>query len=69
MGSKKDPIEAKFDEDLQKAGIYILEKIRNFAKHEIQNGETLPKLNVGIYSKFGLELVSKELNHFGVIAG
>ena len=41
MGSKKDPIEAKFDEDLQKAGIYILEKNqklcqnskwRNFAK-------------------------------------
>ena len=53
MGSKKDPIEAKFDEDLQKAGIYILEKIRNFAKTETQNGETLPKLNIGIYSKFG----------------
>ena len=30
---------------LGKAGIYILEKIRNFSKTKIQNGETLPKLN------------------------
>jgi hypothetical protein len=30
-----------------------LEKIRNFAKTKIQNGETLPKLNIGMYSKFG----------------
>jgi hypothetical protein len=30
-----------------------LEKIRNFSKTKIQNGETLPKLNIGIYSKFG----------------
>ena len=27
------------------AGIYILEKIRNYTKTKIQNGETLPKLN------------------------
>ena len=30
------------------AGIYILKKIRNYTKTEIQNGETLPKLNIGI---------------------
>ena len=35
-----------------KAGIYILKKIRNYTKTKIQNGETLPKLNIGIYSKF-----------------
>ena len=29
----------------QKAGIYILKKIRNFSKTKIQNEETLPKLN------------------------
>ena len=34
------------------AGIYILKKIRNFTKTKVQNGETLPKLNIGIYSKF-----------------
>ena len=34
-------------------GIYILQKIRNYAKPEIQNGKTLPKLNIGIYSKVG----------------
>ena len=34
------------------AGIYILEKIRNYTKTKVQNGETLPKLNIGIYSKF-----------------
>ena len=36
-----------------KAGIYILQKIRNYANLKIQNGKTLPKLNIGIYSKFG----------------
>ena len=30
------------------SGIYILKKIRNYTKTEIQNGETLPKLNIGI---------------------
>jgi hypothetical protein len=39
--------------DNLKAGIYIFEKIRNFSKTKIQNGETLPKLNIVIYSKFG----------------
>ena len=44
--------------DLKKAldllsGIYILKKIRNFTKTKIQNCETLPKLNISIYSKFG----------------
>ena len=34
-------------------GIYILKKIRNFTKTKIQNCETLPKLNISIYSKFG----------------
>merc|ERR1712051_784172 len=34
-------------------GIYILQKIRNYANLKIQNGKTLPKLNNGIYSKFG----------------
>ena len=43
--------------DLKKAldllsGIYILKKIRNYTKTEIQNGETLPKLNIDIYSKY-----------------
>ena len=33
-------------------GIYILKKIRNYTKTKAQNGETLPKLNIGIYSKF-----------------
>jgi hypothetical protein len=33
-------------------GIYILKKIRNYTKTKVQNGETLPKLNIGIYSKF-----------------
>ena len=31
------------------AGIYML----NYANLKIQNGKTLPKLNIGIYSKFG----------------
>ena len=35
------------------SGIYILKKIRNFTKTKIQNCETLPKLNISIYSKFG----------------
>ena len=35
------------------AGIYILLNIRNYANLRIQNGKTLPKLNIGIYSKFG----------------
>ena len=35
------------------SGIYILQKIRNYANLKIQNGKTLPKLNIGIYSKFG----------------
>ena len=30
-----------------------MKKIRNFAKTKIQNCETLPKLNISIYSKFG----------------
>ena len=34
-------------------GIYILQKIRNYANLKIQNRKTLPKLNIGIYSKFG----------------
>ena len=34
------------------AGIYILEKIRNYTKTKVQNEETLPKLNIDIYSKF-----------------
>ena len=33
-------------------GIYILEKIRNYTKTKVQNGETLPKQNIGIYSVF-----------------
>ena len=33
-------------------GIYILEKIWNFAKIKNQKGETLPELNIDIYSKF-----------------
>ena len=37
---------------LNVAGIYILKKIRNYTKTKVQNGETLPKLNIGIYSKF-----------------
>ena len=40
-------------EEVKKAGIYILQKIRNYANLKIQNGKTLPKLNIGIYSKFG----------------
>ena len=36
-----------------KAGIYILQKIQNYANLQIQNGKTLPKLNIGIHSKFG----------------
>ena len=32
---------------------FILPKIRNYANLKIQNGKTLPKLNIGIYSKFG----------------
>ena len=36
-----------------RAGIYILQKIRNYTKTKVQNGETLPKLNIGNYSKFG----------------
>ena len=35
------------------AGIYILQKIRNYANFKIRNRKTLPKLNIGIYSKFG----------------
>ena len=35
------------------SGIYILRKIGNYAKSKIKNGETLPKLKNGIYSKFG----------------
>ena len=35
------------------AGIYILQKLINYANLKIQNGKTLPKLNIGIYSKFG----------------
>ena len=35
-----------------RAGIYILKRIRNYTKIKVQNGETLPKLNIGIYSKF-----------------
>ena len=34
------------------AGIYRLKKIRNYTKTKIQNGETLPKLNIGVYSKY-----------------
>ena len=34
-------------------GIYILQKIRNYANFKIQNGKTLPKLNIGINYKFG----------------
>ena len=30
-----------------------MQKIRNYANPKIQNGKTLPKLNIGIYSKFG----------------
>ena len=37
---------------LEPAGIYILKKIRNYTKTKVQNGETLPKLKIGIYSKF-----------------
>ena len=37
---------------IRPAGIYILKKIRNYTKTKVQNGETLPKLNIGIYSKF-----------------
>ena len=35
------------------SGVYILQKIRNYANLKIQSGKTLPKLNIGIYSKFG----------------
>ena len=34
------------------AGIYVLKKIRNYTKTKVQNGKTLPKLNIDIYSKF-----------------
>ena len=34
------------------AGINTLKKIRNYTETKIQNGETLPKLNIGIYSKY-----------------
>ena len=34
-------------------GIHILQKIRNYANLKIQNGKSLPKLNIGIYSEFG----------------
>ena len=34
-----------------KAGIYILQEIRNYANLKIKNEKTLPKLNNGIYSK------------------
>ena len=34
-------------------GIYILQKIRKYANFKIQNGKTLPKLNIGINYKFG----------------
>ena len=34
------------------SGIYILKKIRNYTKTKVQSGETLPKLNIDIYSKF-----------------
>ena len=30
-----------------------MQKIRNYANLKIQNGKTLPKLNIDIYSKFG----------------
>ena len=43
----------KLERFLPKTGIYILQKIRNYANLKIQNGKTLPKLNIGIYSKFG----------------
>jgi hypothetical protein len=35
------------------AGIYILEKNQKLCQNKIQNEETLPKLDIGIYSKFG----------------
>ena len=34
-------------------GIYILQKMRNYANLKIQNGKALRKLNIGIHSKFG----------------
>ena len=37
---------------IRQSGIYILQKIRNYTKTKIQNGETLPRLNIGIHSKF-----------------
>jgi hypothetical protein len=33
--------------------LYIAKKHRNNNKIKVQNGETLTKLNIGIYSKFG----------------
>ena len=30
-----------------------MQKIRNYANLKIQNEKTLPKLNIGVYSKFG----------------
>ena len=36
------------------AGIYILQKIRNYANLKILNAKTLPKLNIGLF----LNLVS-----------
>ena len=41
------------NDNYRNSGIYILKKIRNFTKTKIQNCETLPKLNISIYSKFG----------------
>ena len=45
-------VRLKYDVTKMHAGIYILKKIRNYTKTKVQNGETLPKLNIGIYSKF-----------------
>ena len=47
------PLYYAIQQPWKKVGIYILEKIRNYTEIKIQIGETLPKLNIGINSKFG----------------
>ena len=52
LGNIQGNLQGMLYDFLNVAGIYILKKIRNYTKTKVQNGETLPKLNIGIYSKF-----------------